>query len=117
MIRERVLKVVLVLVGLLFLAGLYPLVTMHPGPAEAMLAVVYATLGFFLVLAARNTSANRSLIAFTAWSSFAHGGIMALQAYRNEIPRSDLLVAVVPLAVIGVILLVLMPGRAKAAGL
>jgi|SRR5579871_6651348 hypothetical protein len=73
MIREHVLKVVLVLVGLLFLAGLYPLLTMHPDPAEAMLAVVYATLGFFLVLAARNTSANRSLVAFTAWSSFAHG--------------------------------------------
>jgi hypothetical protein len=33
---------------------------------------LYVTLGIFLLLAARNPSANRSLVAFTAWSSFAH---------------------------------------------
>lgn len=112
MIRERALKVVLVLVGLLFVAGLYPIVMMHPGPAEGMLGIVYVTLGVFLVLAAWNTSANRSLIAFTAWSSLAHGGIMAVQALRHEIPRVDLLLAVLPLAVIGVLLIVLAPGKA-----
>ena len=69
--RERVLKVVLVIVGLLFCAGIYPLVLMvKEDPALAMLLSLYVILGIFLLLAARNPSANRSLIAFTAWSSF-----------------------------------------------
>jgi hypothetical protein len=44
---------------------------------------VYATLGIFLLLASRNPSANRSLIAFTAWSSLVHAAIMAVQAFQN----------------------------------
>jgi uncharacterized protein DUF6632 len=72
MIRERALKVVLVLVGLLFVAAVYPLVRLHVEEALQMMLSVYATLGVFLLLASRNPSANRSLIAFTAWSSFAH---------------------------------------------
>jgi hypothetical protein len=82
---------------------------MHPSPPEAMLGSVYVTLGVFLLLALRNTQTHRSLIAFTAWSSFAHGGMMAVQALRNDIPRADLLRAVLPLVVIGVLLLVLAP--------
>jgi hypothetical protein len=35
-------------------------------PALAMMMSFYVTLGIFLLLAARNLSANRSLIAFTA---------------------------------------------------
>jgi hypothetical protein len=69
MIRERALKIVLVIVGLLFLAGLYPLLRFQLEPCEQMLGAAYATLGLFLVLASRNPSADRSLIAFTAWSS------------------------------------------------
>jgi peptidoglycan/LPS O-acetylase OafA/YrhL len=113
MIRERVLKVVLVAIGLLFIAGIYPLLRMHPEPAEGMLGVVYITLGFFLLLAAWNPSANRSLIAFTAWSSFAHGGTMAVQAVRGQIPGLDLLRAVLPLWVIGIALIALRPRRGK----
>ena len=116
MIRERALKVVLVILGLLFFAAFYPALMMHPDPADAMLGVVYATLGIFLVLAAWNTSANRSLIAFTAWSSITHGGIMALQVFRNEIPRADSLRAVLPLVIIGVVLIALAPPKVKAAG-
>ena len=111
MIRKRVLQVVLVSVGLLFLAGLYPLLMMHPAPAEAMLGAVYITLGFFLVLAAWNPPAHRSLLAFTAWSSLVHGATMAVQALRNEIPRADLWRAVLPLAFIGIALIVLAPAR------
>ena len=71
---ERALKVVLVLVGLLFVAGVYPLMMFlwqaHPSEAEVpMMLSVYVTLGVFVLLAARNPSANRSLIAFAAWSS------------------------------------------------
>jgi hypothetical protein len=115
MIRERALKVVMALVGLLFVAGLYAITTTNE-PADQMLGVVYATLGVFLLLALRNTSANRSLIAFTAWSSLAHGAIMAVQAYRNLIPRADLLRAVLPLAIIGIALIALAPAKARMAG-
>jgi hypothetical protein len=76
-----------------------------------MLGSVYAMLGVFLLLAARNPSANRSLIAFVAWSSLVHGGVMAAQAIYNMIPRSHLLVAVLPLFVIGVALVMLAPGK------
>ncbi|PYL82340.1 MAG: hypothetical protein DMF21_02600 [Verrucomicrobia bacterium] len=109
--RERALKVVLVLVGLLFSAGVYPLVMfVRQEPALAMMLSLYVTLGVFLLLAARNPSANRSLIAFTAWSSFAHAGVMGVQAFRNLIPRGELL-GVAALIVIGVALISLAPAK------
>jgi hypothetical protein len=108
---ERALKVVLVVVGLLFVAAVYPLLLfVRQEPALAMMLCLYVTLGIFLLLAARNPSANRSLIAFTAWSSFAHAGLMAVQAYRNYIARTELL-GVALFAVIGVTLVVLAPGK------
>ena len=111
MIQERALKVVLVLVGLIFLAAVYPL-TMFLGrePALAMMFSLYVTLGIFLLLAARNPSANRSLIAFTAWSSFAHASLMAVQAYRNVIERSELF-GVAALVIIGAALIALAPAK------
>ena len=54
MTRDRALQIVLVVVGLLFCAGVYPLLAMHPSPPEAMLGSVYVTLGVFLLLALRN---------------------------------------------------------------
>jgi hypothetical protein len=79
-IRERALKVVLVLADLVFTAAIYPLVAMHlEDQALRMMLSVYATLGIFLLLATRNPSVHRSLIAFTAWSSFAHAGTMAVR--------------------------------------
>jgi hypothetical protein len=77
MIRERALKVVLVVVGLIFFGLVYPLTMfVRQEPGLAMMLSVYVTLGIFLLLAARNPSRNRSLIAFTAWSSFAHATLM-----------------------------------------
>jgi hypothetical protein len=101
MSQQRALKVVLVLVGLVFLAGVYPL---------AMMLSLYVTLGIFLLLAARNPSANRTLIAFTAWSSFAHASLMTVQAYRNVIERRELL-GVAALVIIGVALIALAPAK------
>ncbi|MFY9531743.1 MAG: DUF6632 domain-containing protein [Candidatus Acidiferrales bacterium] len=109
--RERALKVVLVLVGLLFLALVYPLTMfVRQEPALAMMLSVYVTLGIFLLLAARDPSANRSLIAFTAWSSFAHAALMAVQAFRNLIARGELW-GVAALVIIGVALIVLSPTK------
>lgn len=114
--QERALKVVLALVGLLFVAGVYFLgVSLwHRNQSEVfaqMMLSVYVTLGVFLLVAARNPSAHRSLIAFTAWSSFAHGGAMAVQALTNVIPRSDLWRAVLPMVAIGALLLALAPKK------
>jgi hypothetical protein len=113
--RERALQIVLVLVGLLFCAGVYPLLKFtQQNPALAMMLSVYVTLGIFLLLAARNPSANRSLIAFTAWSSFVHGGLMAFQAFRNMIARTELL-GVAAFVVIGVTLVALAPAKQSVA--
>jgi len=109
--RERALKVVLVVVGLIFSGLVYPLTMfVRQEPALAMMLSLYVTLGIFLLLAARDPSANRSLIAFTAWSSFAHAALMAVQAFLNLIPRGELWGAAV-LIVIGVALIVLAPAK------
>lgn len=111
MTRVRVLKVVLVVVGLIFAALAYPMVMfVRQEPALAMMLSVYVTLGIFLLRAARNPSANRSLIAFTAWSSFAHGAIMGTQAYRHMIAHGEF-VGVAVLIVIGAILIILAPAK------
>jgi uncharacterized membrane protein HdeD (DUF308 family) len=123
--RERALKVVLWLVGLLFSAGVYPLTTSlwqrNESEFAPMMLSVYVALGIFLLLATRNPSANRSLIAFAAWSSFAHGAVMAVQAFQNGSERRELLGAVALFGIIGVVLIVLAPAkqsgeRASAAG-
>src|ERR1700686_4034058 len=124
--RERALKVVLVLVGLLFSAAIYP-VTMslwkmnESDYGDDMMLSLYFALGIFLLMAVRNPPANRSLIAFAAWSSFAHGAVMAVLAVHIASERVSLLTAVAVLVVIGVALIVLAPAqqsgeRASAAG-
>jgi hypothetical protein len=109
--RERVLKIVLVVVGLLFCAAIYPLILMaKQDPALAMMMSLYATLGIFLLRASRNPSAHRSLIAFAAWSSFAHAAVMSFQALLNIIARREL-AGVAFFVVIGVTLIALAPAK------
>ena len=109
--KQRALQVVLAIVGLLFLAAAYLVIAfIRQEPALAMMASVYAILGVFLLLAVRNPSAHRSLIAFTAWSSFAHAGVMGVQAFRNMIQSGEL-VGVAVLVVIGVVLIALAPAK------
>jgi hypothetical protein len=109
--RERALKVVLIVVGLIFSALVYPLTMfVRQEPALAMMLSVYVTLGIFLLLAARDPAANRSLIAFTAWSSFVHAMLMAVQAFAGLIARGELIGSVV-LVVIGIAFIALRPGK------
>jgi hypothetical protein len=119
--REGTLKVVLVIVGLIFLFAVYPLM-MYLWPSgwrwqpnqpeyEQMILGVYATLGIFLLLAARNPSEHRSLIVFTAWSSLVHAAIMAVQAFRNASERGHLLGDIPALVIVGVALIVLAPAK------
>lgn len=129
--RERLLKIVLVVVGLIFLVGVFPLM-MYLWPSgwrwqpnqpeyEQMILGVYATLGIFLLVASRNPAEHRSLIAFTAWSSLVHAAIMAAQAINHVAERGHLLGDIPALVVVGVALLALAPAktaadRASAAG-
>ncbi|HMG87209.1 MAG TPA: DUF6632 domain-containing protein [Terracidiphilus sp.] len=103
------LKVVLALVGILFLALAYPMIVfVRQAPALSMQFSLYVTLGVFLLLAIRNPSAHRSLIAFTAWSSFAHAALMGTQAFCNMVARGEL-IGVAVLIVIGIALVALAP--------
>jgi hypothetical protein len=83
------LRIALVATGLIFIAGIYPLTVVwpsgwawhHTGQSMylQMILGVYATLGVFLIRAARDPRAHRSLIWFAVWSSVVHACIMATQ--------------------------------------
>jgi hypothetical protein len=86
--RDRLLRGALLAFGVAFLL-VYPLMVLWPSgwawqprqhEYELMMVGIYATLGVFLLRAARDPGANLSLIWFTVWSSVVHGGIMAVQA-------------------------------------
>src|SRR5712671_3375452 len=114
--RERALKIVLVLVGLLFLAGVYPLIGSLLRPADSdtgdtMMLSLYVTLDVFLIIAVRNPSAHRSVIAFAAWSSFAHAAAMSILGLEIPSQRVGFLVGSAVLVVIGVALIVLTPAK------
>ena len=104
--RERVVQVVLVLVGLLYLAWAVPLfqALWHSSwiqenlEDKTMFVSVNTVLGIFLLLAVSNPARYRMLIAFGAWSSLAHAATMAIQtieARAQGIPRSPLDVFVI----------------------
>jgi hypothetical protein len=116
MYRDRALKIVLALVGLLFVAGIYPIVggILHSDQSDSgdtMMMSLYAVLGVFLLLAVRNPSAHRSIIAFTAWSSFAHAVVMSLLAIPLASERTGYLIGSAILVVIGVTLIGLAPKK------
>ena len=115
MLRERAFKVVLVLVGLLFVATIYPLVIMKRDETLQMMLSLYVTLGIFLLFAVSNPSAHRSLIASAAWSSLAHGSVMALQSLHDVAERTHLLGAALAFGIVGVALIALAPTKATVA--
>jgi hypothetical protein len=113
---ERALKIVLVLVGLLFTAGVYPLIggLLHPADSDTgdtMMMSLYFALGIFLLIAVRNPSAHRSLIAFAAWSSFAHALAMSVLGLEMPSERTGFLIGSAVLVVIGIVLIVLAPTK------
>src|SRR5438477_8736112 len=119
MIRERALKIVMVVLGLLFTAGIYPIVMYlwRPGnepPGDTMMASLYVTLGIFLLLAVRNPSAHRSLIAYAGWANIAHATVMALMAIHPASDRSGLLTGTAIFAPIGIGLIALAPAKSSA---
>ena len=126
MIRERALRIVMALVGLLFSAAIYPVIGGLRDPAnsdtgDTMMMGLYFTLGIFLLIGMRNPTAHRSLIAFTAWSSFAHAAVMSALGFEMPSERMGFIVGSAVLVVIGVVLIGLAPakhsaGQASASG-
>jgi hypothetical protein len=124
--RLKYLKFALYLFGAIFIFGIY-LMMMWVWPSgwgwtprqpeyEQMIMGVYATLGVFLILAAKDPIANASLIWFTVWSSAVHGGIMLVQALVDETERANLLGDVPALFLVAIVLAFLMPrGKARSA--
>jgi len=119
--RLRYLRIALVAVGLIFTLGIYPLTilwpdgwTWHTGHSDYiwMILGVYATLGIFLILAARNPQEHASLIWFTVWSSVVHAVVMAAEAIMQPMHVGHLLGDVPALLIVAVLLAVLMPRRA-----
>jgi hypothetical protein len=72
-----------------------------------MIVGLYATLGIFLLNAARNPQANLSLIWFTVWSSVVHAAIMAVQSFGGRHQMGHLMGDVPALLLVAVILSVL----------
>lgn len=117
--RIKYLRIALVIVGLVFIFGVWPLTIMWPsgwswhtgGRSEylEMILGIYATLGVFLIMASRNPMAHRSLIWFTVWSSIVHGGIMAVQSIANRQHIGHLWGDVAALIVVAVVLAALTP--------
>lgn len=117
--RRRLLQVALVVTGLAALL-LYPLMRLWPSgwawsPSqheyELMMVGIYATLGVFLLIAARKPEAHTSLIWFTVWSSVVHGAIMAAQSIVDSTEHGHLVGDVPALFILAAVLAALAPRR------
>jgi hypothetical protein len=120
--RVKYLRLVLLVVGVIFTIGIYPLTIIwpsgwawHTGQSDylQMILGIYATLGVFLIAASRNPIAHRSLIWFTVWSSVVHGGIMAVQSVANPQHIGHLWGDVLALFVVAAAIAVLMPRSSR----
>ena len=121
--NTKILRVALLVVGLIFIFGIYPLTIVwpsgwswHPGQSDylQMILGIYATLGVFLIIASSDPLSHRSLIWFTVWSSVVHGGIMAVQSFTSAQQMGHLWGDVLALFFVAAVLALLMPRGAVA---
>src|SRR5215472_17349465 len=121
--RLAYLRIAMIAVGIIFIAGIYPLMivwpagwTWHTGHSDypLMIVGVYATLGVFLLMAARDPRAHLSLIWFTVWSSLVHASFMAVQSFEAPENHGHLIGDVPALLIVAVILAVLTPRGLRA---
>ncbi len=121
--KLKYLKIALFLFGVIFIFGIYAMMmwvwpegwvwTPRQPEYEQMIMGIYATLGVFLILAAKNPLKHASLIWFTVWSSIVHGGIMLVQAIVDETERANLMGDVAALFFVAIVLWYLMPKKAQ----
>lgn len=119
--RSKFLRITLLLFGIIFIFGIYPLTILWPSgwswhaegrsPYLEMIVGIYATLGVFLIIASRDPLAHRSLIWFTVWSSVVHGAIMAVQSVVYPHSIEHLWGDVLALFAVAAVLAFLMPGK------
>lgn len=116
--RARYLPFALRAFGLIFVFGVYPLTVLwpsgwawHAGQSEylQMIIAIYATLGVYLFIAAKNPTRHVALISFTIWSSVAHGATMAVQSLAKTEHTGHLWGDVPALFLVAAILGVLCP--------
>jgi Family of unknown function (DUF6632) len=122
--KEKFLKLALRVFGTIFLF-VYPLSLVWPSGwvwhgGEGMyylqmIVGVYAVWGVFLILAANNPGANRSLISFTVWASVVHAAIMTAQALGDEHETGHLIGDVPALFFVAIVLWYLSPGKSESA--
>jgi len=119
----RYLRIALLLIGIIFIC-IYPLMIVwpsgwkwHSGHSDYPLMIVgiYATLGVFLIFAARDPLAHLSLIWFSIWSSAIHGGIMAVQALAPN-SHGHLVGDVPALLIVAIVLALLTPRGTRIIG-
>lgn len=122
--RPVLLRLVLIGTGVFFIIGLYPASHLWPAafgwspphPAfERMITAIYASLGVFLLLAARAPARYRPIIDFTIVSSVAHGAVMAVDAWREPANQLHLFTDIPALFLLAGVLLVLRPRSTHAA--
>jgi hypothetical protein len=114
MTRDRTLKILLVVLGIVqFGTSAYSFVGamshLTRASATPMLESVMMTLGVFLVLAARNPAAYRSVILYGAWANLAHGAVMAVMAIPVATQRLELLIPAALAVTGGALLLAFAP--------
>ena len=116
--RDKFLPLALRVVGVIFMFGIYPLSVVwpsgwawHSGRSEylEMIIAIYATLGVFLFLAARNPTQHLSLISFVIWSSIVHGLVMAVQSVVDPMHIHHLYGDVLALFLVAAVLAYLAP--------
>lgn len=117
--RIKYLRIAMVIVGLIFIFGIWPLTVLWPsgwawhtgGRSDylEMILGIYATLGVFLIIASRKPMAHLSLIWFTVWSSIVHGVIMGVQSIVNRRHIGHLWGDVAALIIVAVVLAALTP--------
>lgn len=121
--KLKYLSYVLYVFGAIFIVGIWAMMQIWPAgwtwePRQAeyeqMLLGVYATLGVFLILAAKNPMRHRSLIWFTIWSSLVHAAIMMVQAMRDVAEKDNLIGDVPALFLVAFVLWFLMPKSSTA---
>ncbi len=81
-----------------------------PAASDYFLMIVggYATLGTFMIRAAKDPAANASLIWFVVWSSVVHAAVMAWEAMRNPAMQGHLIGDVPILFIVAIVLGLLM---------
>jgi hypothetical protein len=121
--RDRLTRIVMVIVGLLNLAIIYPLymdlrhsswLLVQKNECEPMFLSFFIPVGVSLLVAARRPSEHRSMIALAAWLHISHGTVMAIQsvqAWMHGVHRD--FTDVIVFLVVGGVLLALLPAKRK----